>query len=117
MVKIVQYIFLRTDLKTFGRGSLVAQACHACVKAINVYKDHIDTINYLKAIENMHKVVLKIDSNNMQELKELLDKNHIQFVEWIEQPENIVTSISTRPIDVDCLGLDIKKLFSNFKLY
>lgn len=56
---IVQYILLRNDLN-FSKGALIAQACHSSVYSIERYRDHPDTIEYLRNIRLMTKVVLKV---------------------------------------------------------
>lgn len=92
-----QYIFLRSDLKDFNKGALVAQACHATTYATFTYLAHQDTQEYLNNMAEMHKVVLKISGHNLGELVEALDLFKIEYVEWVESPENVVTCICTRP--------------------
>lgn len=96
-MKIIQYIFLRADLKKFSKGALIAQACHSSVKAIELFKSNQDTMNYLSKLDEMHKIVLKIKEENILEICEYFDKNKIDYVTWTEQPENYITSISLRP--------------------
>lgn len=62
-MKIVQYIFVRSDIKEFKKGSIAAQACHASVAAITKYKSNEYTMMYLEDIENMTKVILKVSKS------------------------------------------------------
>ncbi|KAK2720146.1 hypothetical protein QYM36_004152 [Artemia franciscana] len=55
---IVQYIILRTDLK-WPLGAIAAQACHASIAAIHLFKDEKETVEYLEELDRMHKVVLE----------------------------------------------------------
>ena len=58
-------------------------------------------LEYLKDIKEMHKVVL--ETKNHQQLQKIitnLKDNNIDFIEWHEQPENILTCICTRAYEV-----------------
>jgi len=60
--QLVQYIVVRADLlKTLNWpvGSVIAQACHACCAITYLFHNDPDTQEYLKNLENMHKVVLE----------------------------------------------------------
>ncbi|KAF9764377.1 putative peptidyl-tRNA hydrolase PTRHD1 [Nosema granulosis] len=115
-MKIVQYVFLRNDLKKFSKGALVAQACHSCVKAIEKFKNNVDTINYLKQIDDMHKVVLKIKQQDISDICEYFENNKIDYVTWVEQPENMITALSTRPYTEDTLHEHIE-FIKKYKLF
>jgi peptidyl-tRNA hydrolase len=58
---LVQYIAIRGDLvDKWPLGALIAQACHASCAALHVFRDDIDTQEYLGDIDRMHKVVLRV---------------------------------------------------------
>jgi TFIIF-interacting CTD phosphatase-like protein len=40
-------------------GSVIAQACHACCAVTYLFQNDPVTQEYLKNLENMHKVVLE----------------------------------------------------------
>lgn len=113
---LVQYVFLRTDIPTISRGGQVAQACHACVAAIFVYKDVPDTQRYLQHLSEMTKVVLKVNKAQCSSLARFLTENRYDHYEWTEQPENEVTCIALRPYDKkDCS--DLLCFIRDYKLY
>lgn len=112
-----QFVFLRSDLKSFKKGSMVAQACHAVASVLYKYRDLYDVEEYLKEEEcSMHTIVLKIEETDIPEILKILNEFEIKFVSWIEQPENIVTSIATVPLNLD-LNENVKKFFYQYKLY
>jgi peptidyl-tRNA hydrolase len=92
---LTMYIILRKDLlKLAGwtSGSIIAQASHGVSKAIWKYKDHEATRNYLDNMDHMHKVVLEMKNlSQLTTLAEQLRELNIDFVEWVEQPENTLT--------------------------
>lgn len=60
---LIQYVALRRDLlSTLGwpTGAVIAQACHASVAVIQMYKDDQLVKDYLSNLDNMHKVVLEV---------------------------------------------------------
>ncbi|OQS54826.1 PTRHD1 [Ecytonucleospora hepatopenaei] len=115
---LTQIIFLVKDLeKTHGftKGSMIAQACHASVKSIFVFKDFDTTKEYVRNLNEMTKIILKLNLEDVELLKETCNTNKIQYVEWIEQPENIMTAIATEILDKKKNNL--KEIFKHFKLY
>lgn len=111
---IIQYIFLVSDLKSIKKGALIAQACHASVKAIHKFRYTPDTIEYLKDIDHMTKIIIKI---KYKEIKIVLEHlKELDLVEWIEHPENIITCISLRPYKIESLEAYIS-FIRKFKLY
>ncbi|KAG0280021.1 hypothetical protein BGZ95_011530 [Linnemannia exigua] len=99
---LTMFIVIRKDLiKTLGwsTGSVIAQACHASTAVLHKTKDLPDTREYLADLNNMHKVVLEI--KNLPQLETLaasLSGLDVPHVTWREQPEDILTCISTAPI-------------------
>lgn len=70
---LIQYVIIRSDLKTvlqWPYGALMAQACHACTAVTHLFYQDPHMQTYLNDLDRMHKVVLevmnipKIDSNN-----------------------------------------------------
>ena len=72
-----------------------------------------ETIEYLKNLDTMHKVVVNVPSQaDLIGLSESLAEKQIKFKLWIEQPENIPTCIATKPYAKSV----VKTFFKNFKL-
>lgn len=60
---LVQYVVLRSDLKTvlqWPLGALIAQAAHATAAVTHLFHDDPNTQQYLADLDNMHKVVLEV---------------------------------------------------------
>jgi peptidyl-tRNA hydrolase len=60
--QLIQYIVVRADLlKTLNWpvGAVIAQACHACCAVTYLFHNDPHTQEYLKDLDNMHKVVLE----------------------------------------------------------
>ena len=56
---IAQYVVIRKDLVDslkWPLGSVLAQACHAAVAAVWIFKDHPDTIQYCDKLDSMTTV-------------------------------------------------------------
>ncbi|CCI73924.1 ECU04_0485 [Encephalitozoon cuniculi GB-M1] len=111
----VQYILLRDDLN-FSRGALVAQACHSSVCSIEKYRGHPDTIEYLRDLKSMAKIVLKIGEKDVKETESYLVAKGIDHTVWIESPENIPTCISLRPYSRDQIP-EVVEYFRRFRLF
>ena len=58
---LVQYIAIRSDLK-WPKGALIAQCCHASIAAIHLNYTETDTSEYLRNLDQMHKVVVGVPS-------------------------------------------------------
>ncbi|XP_052086494.1 putative peptidyl-tRNA hydrolase PTRHD1 [Mytilus californianus] len=114
---VVQYVVVRRDvLKTlkWPVGALIAQACHACTAVMHNFYNHPDTQNYLKDLDNMHKVILEAkDEESLRSLSSVLTENSIDHKLWIEQPENISTCIAVRPYNKET----VQQFFKEFKLF
>ncbi|KAL5106382.1 putative peptidyl-tRNA hydrolase PTRHD1 [Taenia crassiceps] len=66
--------------------------------ALQKFAEHEDTQAYVADLENMHKVVLGVsDEVKLAFLSQRLEGEHIDFVLWREQPENILTALALRP--------------------
>ncbi|KAF5912995.1 hypothetical protein HPG69_008946, partial [Diceros bicornis minor] len=99
---LVQYLVLRKDLSqapfSWPAGALVAQACHAATAALHIHRDHPHTAAYLRELGRMRKVVLEApDETTLKLLAETLQQKNIDYMLWLEQPENIATCIALRP--------------------
>ena len=60
---IVQYVVVRGDLlKTlkWPVGALITQGCHACSAVMHIYHDDANTVEYVKNLDSMHKIVLEV---------------------------------------------------------
>lgn len=63
-LKLVQYVVVRRDLLDVLKwpvGAVIAQACHACTAVIHLNYEDDMTKEYLKDLDNMHKVVLEVE--------------------------------------------------------
>ncbi|KAF9926963.1 hypothetical protein FBU30_003605 [Linnemannia zychae] len=88
-----------TNTLGWSTGSVIAQACHASTAVLHKTKDLPDTREYLADLNNMHKVVLEV--KNLPQLETLaasLSGLDVPHVTWREQPEDILTCLSTSPI-------------------
>ena len=80
---------------------------------IHLNNSDTETIEYLKNLDTMHKVVVNVTSQaDLIGLSESLAEKQIKFKLWIEQPENIPTCIATKPYAKSV----VKAFFKNFKL-
>ena len=112
---LVQYVVLRRDLaSTWPLGSLVAQACHACVAAVSQSADHPHTAAYCapgEALDAMHKVVLEVKGEpQLRALAAALAEAGVGHRLWIEQPEGVATCLATQPDAKETLAPHFKKL-------
>ena len=98
------YILLRNDIN-FTCGIMVAQACHACMKLLHTFSECETYVS-----DDMRKVVLQTNLAELNAVKETLLERGIGFVEWTEQPENLVTCLATVPLQ----GLQ-KEIFRKLK--
>lgn len=114
---LVQYIIVRTDLKTslgWSIGSVIAQACHASTAALHKYAEAEETKVYVADLDNMTKVILGIpDEVQLAKFSEILKSESIDFVLWREKPENILTAIALRPYPKKA----VRKLLSECPLF
>ena len=60
---LIQYVIIRSDLKTalqWPFGALMAQACHACTAVTHIFYQDPNMQAYLNDLDRMHKVVLEV---------------------------------------------------------
>ncbi|XP_065848360.1 uncharacterized protein [Euphorbia lathyris] len=111
---LVQYVVLRRDLiDTWPMGSVVTQGCHAAVAAIWGNKEDHHTLQYCSPenIKSMHKVTLEVKGETqILNLSEKLTGGGIAHELWMEQPENIPTSLATKPYPKSVVSSFFKKL-------
>lgn len=114
---IVQYVVVRSDLikeLKWPVGAVIAQACHAVTAVTHLFYEDEHTQEYLKDLENMHKVVLEAsDESSLVSLKEKLESGGVKHKLWIEQPENIPTCLVAKPYPKE----QVQKYFKKFKLF
>merc|ERR1719154_420542 len=79
-------------------GAVIAQACHAATAVIHLLYTDESTQQYLKDLDNMHKVVLEVPTEgDLLKTAEKLKENDISHKLWIEQPENFATCLAVKP--------------------
>lgn len=112
--KLVQYVVVNGEIaKSWPKGAVIAQCCHAVSAVSHLYASDADTVEYFKDLDNMHKVVLEApDVSKLNSLGEVLQQNDIKHKVWIEQPENIPTCIALKPYRKE----DVHKYVKKFKL-
>lgn len=114
---LVQYVIVRSDLCNSLKwpvGALLAQACHATTSVIHMFYNHEDTQNYLADLDNMHKIVLSVPTEeDLKSLAEKLKEADVDHKLWIEQPENFPTCLAVRPYAKD----QVQKYFKKLKLF
>ncbi|EDV92265.1 putative peptidyl-tRNA hydrolase PTRHD1 [Drosophila grimshawi] len=114
MSNIVQYIVVRSDLRSalsWPLGAVIAQCCHATAAVMSQHTEDEDTQAYLKDLDNMHKVVLEAkDEAALMKLVDKLKEHDIKHKLWIEQPENIPTCIALKPYVKDVVHKYVKHL-------
>ncbi|XP_050430639.1 putative peptidyl-tRNA hydrolase PTRHD1 [Adelges cooleyi] len=117
MTSLVQYVLVRGDLTRslkWPSGAVIAQACHACVAVTHTYYSDLDTQEYLRALNNMHKVVLEVpDEPALLSVAEALRKDGVHHVVWKEQPEDVATCVAIKPSAKAAVSKYVRK----FKLY
>jgi peptidyl-tRNA hydrolase len=115
---LVQFVVVRRDLlKTmeWPVGSVIAQACHACMAVTWACRDDADVQAYLADLGGMHKVVKECKGETqLQSLADKLTEEGVAFHLWVEQPENIPTAIALKPYPRDVVAPLLKK-FQLFK--
>ncbi|KAI4837385.1 peptidyl-tRNA hydrolase PTRHD1 [Plasmodium brasilianum] len=114
---IVQYILINKEIldKKWPLGSIIAQACHACIAVIAENIDDQIVKEYISAekINNMHKIILKVDdSNELKKLSSVLDKESLKYKIWIEYPENVLSAVAIKPYYKDT----VKDYFKKYQL-
>ena len=113
---LLQYVVLRKDLwetQHWPLGSIVAQACHASTASLWCSRDSPETLEYCSEnnLDSMHKVVLETKgAEQLHNLSKSLTEANIAHKLWIEQPENVPTSLATAPNRKAILQPYFKKL-------
>ncbi|XP_043918328.1 putative peptidyl-tRNA hydrolase PTRHD1 isoform X2 [Protopterus annectens] len=67
--RLIQYVVIRGDLHkalSWPLGAVITQACHAATAAIHLYYSDQSTVDYLRELDSMHKVVLEMDTWQLQ---------------------------------------------------
>ncbi|XP_058822535.1 putative peptidyl-tRNA hydrolase PTRHD1 [Topomyia yanbarensis] len=115
MARLVQYVVVNGEIaKTWPKGAVIAQCCHAVSAVAHLYAGDPATVEYFEDLDNMHKVVLVApDAEKLISLAEVLRQNEIKHKLWIEQPENVPTCIALRPYRKK----DVKQYVKKFKFF
>jgi peptidyl-tRNA hydrolase len=109
---VVQYIVVRKDLG-WPKGALVAQGAHASTAAIWLHRDDATVQQYMGDLDNMHKIVLAAENEeSLKRTAERLESAGLQFKLWCEQPDNVHSSLATKPYPRG----QVKDFFAEFKL-
>lgn len=112
---IKQFLFLRTDLKDYSVGGLIAQACHASVDACFKFRNHPDTKTYLEESIDLTTVIYGVKINEFDKITSTLDSIGIEYIVWFEDRVE-KTCIGTRPIDTEN-NLEFEKFRKKFRLF
>ncbi|KAJ3274246.1 hypothetical protein HDV01_003319 [Terramyces sp. JEL0728] len=111
------YIILRKDLLKmagWSQGSMIGQACHGVSKMLWEKRNDEAVIRYMEDMDNMHKVVLELkNASQLETLSTSLQENKIDFVRWVEMPENTLSCLVTKPYEPD----DIRPLLKKCSLF
>ncbi|UVC54484.1 hypothetical protein MACJ_004033 [Theileria orientalis] len=117
LVDLTQYVILRDDLQTDGRswprGALIAQACHACVSVNSIFKSDPNVCRYtsLENLPHLRTVVLSVESEKkLLDYYNILTTNLVSSHLFTEQPENIVTCLATVPVEKSKVSSLLNKL-------
>ena len=98
---LVQFVVVRRDLlKTleWPVGSVIAQACHACLAVAWEHREDAEVEAYLRDVDAMHKVIKECKGEpQLSTLAQKLTSEGLAFKLWVEQPENIPTAIALKP--------------------
>ena len=115
----MQIIVVRRDLVSamnWPMGSVIAQACHACVAVVHEHRDDADVAAYLAAgnLDAMRKVVKEVKGEpQLRALAEQLSAEGIAHRVWLEQPENFPTAIALKPYPAS----RVKPLLKKYQLF
>ena len=98
---LVQFVVVRRDLlknMEWPVGSVIAQACHACLAVAWEHRDDPDVASYLGDVDSMHKVVKECKGEpQIRTLADKLTAEGVAYKLWVEQPEGIPTAIALKP--------------------
>ena len=111
----MQFVVIRRDLlKTmeWPVGSVIAQACHACLAVAWENREDECVIKYLSPenLDSMHKVTKEVKGEaQLMTLAEKLKTEGIVHKLWMEQPENLPTAIALKPYPRSMVAPLLKK--------
>jgi len=113
--RIIMYFILRSDLISklnWPLGAVFTQVAHAASACIWTFKDDQYVLEYMRDIENMHKVTLKIEGEESinNEAKRLSDAN-IDHRVWVEDGMPVCIAVKPQP------RISLKKYLGHLSLY
>lgn len=90
---------------------MIAQGAHAASAVMWKFRDDPNVAAYTNDLGRMHKVVLAAkDEAELLDVASSLDAAGLDFVRWLELPENVPTAIATKPYPKPEFGTVLKKL-------
>ena len=112
MTKLILYLILRSDLISelkWPLGAVFTQVAHAATQIIWTFRDDPDVIAYMKDMENMHKVTLRVDNEEVLIAESIKLKNsNIDHRVWIE--DNMPVAIAIKPMERELIKPHLKHL-------
>lgn len=96
----IQYILIITDnVVGWPLGAIVAQGCHAVTACMAKYRNLPEYQDYIadENIGQMRKALLACTLAKWSDIKSRLEIEGVNFIEWYEQPENVLTSVALVP--------------------
>lgn len=98
--RLIQYILIMTDsVADWPLGAVVAQGCHAAIACAAKYKETVEFIEYTDSPDlcTMKKIVLGCSVKEWTEIRSKCESIGIEFFEWFEEPEKILTAVAFKP--------------------
>ena len=96
----IQYVLIITDnVAGWPLGAIVAQGCHAVTACMAKFRELPEYQEYIadENIGQMRKALLACPLAKWSEIKSRLVTEKVNFIEWYEQPENVLTSVALVP--------------------
>ncbi|RVD91714.1 peptidyl-trna hydrolase ptrhd1 [Tubulinosema ratisbonensis] len=109
------FIFVRNDIN-LNTGALLAQVSHVSIKCVLEFLSDPDCYTFINQTD-MTTIILQVNEDEYCELKEYLSSNsQVSFVEWLEQPENVMTALAVKPLEIE-KEKEFMKFIKKYKLF